>query len=389
MRAYLQVNLKALKENIKILSRFFADQDSFFCPIVKANAYGHGALQVATSAKSEGVRNLGVISLEEALELKSLSQEMNIYILGPLDKGQMDIIGEGNFIPVVGRWEDLENLSKLSKKEIPFHIKFNLGMNRLGFSLSETEALIRYVQGTPYLKLKGVSSHLSEGERAGMGKNGKPNSTAQEINRFENLCKKFEQSFPNNGLKFHLLNSAGGWAVWSHSRWNNYMGFRPGLCLYGIKPKVIFYSEESKKKYHSVQLKPVSMLKAFIIESRVLSPGQSVSYGRTWMAKKKTALAVVSIGYADGFPYPLSNKAEVLFRGEKAPVVGRVCMDFFMIDVTKILKKAVKIQNGEEVVIFGSQKNNFISLEEQAEKAGSIPYQILTGLRSRVRRVYV
>lgn len=405
MRACLEVDIKALKENIRILSSFFGGK-CFFCPMIKANGYGHGARTLAKIIQSIGFKKLGVISVEEALELKSVSKNLEIYIFGPFCSNQVDVIGENNFIPVVGQWEELKSLGQYSKKEISFHIKINLGMNRLGFSLQEVSALMDYIQNTPRLKLKGVASHLHEGETAGMEEKQniegikftfskhqetalerEKNHTGQKINQFKSVCDKFKTCFPGNGLQFHLLNSAGGWAVWSHSLEDSYLGFRPGICLYGIKPKVCFYSEEAKKKYHSVKLKPVSQLKAFVVQSRVLSPGQSVSYGKTWTARRKTVVAVVSMGYADGFPYQLSNKTEVLFRGKKVPVIGRVCMDFFMIDVTAL--KGSEICKGEEVVIFGSQEKHFISVEEQAEKASSIPYEILTGLGSRVRRIYV
>ena len=411
MRACLEVDLKAFKKNMEILSGL-PERKCFFCPMIKANGYGHGARDLAKTIQSMGFKKMGVISVEEALELKSVSKNMEIYIFGPFFPNQIDVIGENQFIPVVGQWEDLKSLGDhFPKKEIPFHIKINMGMNRLGFSLYEVSALMNYIQNTPHLKLTGVSSHLQEGEKAGMeehktaeeeSKGIKPvsskkqetllkkekNNTSQQIDQFKSVCDEFRTCFPTNNLEFHLLNSTGGWAVWSHSLWDSYLGFRPGISLYGIKPEVFFYSEEAKKKYHSVKLRPVCRLKSFVVQSRVLSAGQSVSYRKTWTARKKTVLAVVSMGYADGFPYQLSNKAEVLFRGKKVPVIGRVCMDFFMIDVTAVLEET-EIRKGEEVVIFGSQENLFISLEEQAEKAGSIPYEILTGLGNRVRRIYV
>ena len=128
-------------------------------------------------------------------------------------------------------------------------------------------------------------------------------------------------------------------------------------------------------------------MKSFVVQSHILQPGQSVSYGKEWTAGEKSVLAVVSMGYGDGLPYGLSNKAEVLFRGERVPIVGRVCMDFFMIDITKVLKEK-EVYRGEEVVVFGFQNSNFISIEEQAQKAGSIPYEILTGLGRRVHRIF-
>ena len=380
MRACLEVNTQALSENVQILSDL-AGKNSFFCPMIKANSYGHGAWAVAKSLRSIGCKRFGVISIEEGVQLKSFSKEMDIYIFGSYDKSQIDVIDSYGFTPVVGQWADLKNLLDSKKKEIPFHIKFNLGMNRLGFQLSEMSSVVEYIQSYSRLKLKGICSHLNEGEKV--------DKTIQRTVSFKGICHYFQNFFSGKKLQFHLLGSAGWWALWSHSKLEPNLGFRPGICLYGIKPPVIFESEKARRKYNSVSLKNVSVLKSFVVQSRVLSSGQSVSYGGTWTARKRSVLAVVSMGYADGLPYRLSNKADVLFRGKRVPIVGRICMDFFMIDVTMVVDKQEEVNKGEEVVIFGSQENNFISVEEQAEKANSIPYELLTCLGNRVHREYL
>ena len=380
MRACLEVNVQAFSENVRMLSNL-AGPDGFFCPMIKADGYGHGALAIAKNLQSMGCKKLGVISVEEGLQLKSISHEMDIYVFGSYDKDQIDVIDSCRFIPVVGQWTDLKNLLESKKEEIPFHIKFNLGMNRLGFRLSEMSSIAEYIQSYPRLKLKGVCSHLSEG--------GNVHKTLQRIISFKDICRYFQSFFPSEKLPCHLLGSAGWWSLWSHFKLEPSLGFRPGICLYGIKPPVIFESEEAKKRYDSVSLKNVSVLKSFVVQSRVLSTGQSVSYEGTWTARTPSVLAVVSMGYADGLPYRLSNKADVLFRGKRVPIVGRVCMDFFMIDVTTVVGSQEEVGKGEEVVIFGSQGNNFISIEEQAEKAGSIPYELLTRLGNRVHRKHL
>lgn len=381
MRACLEINTSAFFENINTLLSL-SGKNSFFCPMIKTNSYGHGALDMAKILKSKGLKKIGVVSIEEALELKSLSEEMAIYIFGPFDEKEVHLISTHGFIPVVGQWENLKELSTL-KKEIPLHIKFNLGMNRLGFKESETTDLIDYIQSHPSLKLTGLCSHLNEGEKAGADQD-----TIKQIRSFQNIVSRFQSVFSHQGLQSHLLGSAGWWALWSHSQGDPSLGFRPGICLYGVKPPVFFKSEEIKKKYDSIKLKKVSCLKSFVVQSHNLSAGQSVSYGKEWTAQKESVLAVVSMGYGDGLPYRLSNKAEVLFRGGRVPIVGRICMDFFMIDITKVVG-AEEVYRGEEVVIFGSQNNNFISIEEQAQKAGSIPYEFLTGLGRRVHRVFL
>ena len=384
MRSCLEVDTRALSENVKTLLNL-TGHSPFFCPMIKADAYGHGALAIAKTLKLSGVKKLGVVSFEEALHLKSFLKETEIYIFGPLEKTHINTIHPFPFIPVVGQWEDLSNLSNSKKKEIPIHIKFNLGMSRLGFQTSEVSTLADYIKLSSCLKLTGICSHLNEGETASLGDK---HHTSEQINIFKNICYQFKNYFSDQVLHYHLLNSASAWTLWSHSLVDPDLGFRPGISLYGIKPPIVFNSETAKKKYCSKDLINVSCLKSFVVQSRTINTNQSVSYGQTWTAKKKSKIAIVSMGYADGLPYQLSNKAEVLFRGRKAPIVGRICMDFFMIDITQIWK-GKEVKKGEEVIIFGHQYDNFISIQEQAKKANSIPYEFLTGLGNRVKRIYI
>ena len=422
MRACLTVDLKALKHNVKILSK--KNQTGFFCPIVKANAYGHGALQITKALCQAGVKQVGVVSIEEALELNQTARKpvsfekgatweafsscpknsnrgfsnkisvtplMDIYILGPFYKDQIPWLSLYGFIPIVGGWNNLKALAhfaKTAKKPISFHLKFNTGMNRFGFLPSEKEQVLRYIQKHPALKLKGLASHLSQGEGAGSQTKG---SAVKQIHSFKKVCGFFKTSLPKTNIDTHLLNSEGWFALWchglNHSNKDCDLGFRPGIALYGVKPPVDFLSHKAKKKYHSLDLRPIACLKAFVVHSYTVSRKQKVSYGGEWQAKQKSTLAVVSMGYADGLPYRLYKEGEVLFRGKKAPIAGRICMDFFMIDVSHQAREG-EIKKGEEVVIFGSQKKNFISVKDQAKKAGSIPEEFLTRLGPRVVKIY-
>ena len=386
MRACLEVNLKALKQNIKILSQIAGS--GFFCPIVKANAYGMGALSVTQALWSMGLKQVGVVSIEEALELKSLGLDRDIYILGPLNKNQIPGIILHGFIPLIGEWESLKWLKEFSYimgKPVSFHLKFNTGMNRFGFWAEEKEEIFKYLQKNPLLQAKGLASHLSYGESAGSQESG---SAFQQIQIFKTIVDFFKSSSPQQKWDIHLLNSSGGVALWCHGHTQTLsLGFRPGISLYGIKPPVDFFSKEAFEKYSALPLKPVVCLKSFVVHSYSLLPGQKVSYGGEWKAKKKSTLAVVSMGYADGLPYRLYKQGEVLFRGERVPIAGRICMDFFMIDVTHQAQQK-EIQKGEEVIIFGQRKKNFIAVEEQTKKVGSIPEEFLTCLSRRVQRCY-
>ncbi len=388
MRACLTVDLKALKHNLKLLSTLTQRAKGFFCPVIKANAYGHGALEVGELLCSAGIRQAGVVSVEEALELRGLAGDMDIYILGPCPKDQMPCLGLYGFIPLVGGWKELEALadfSSVGKKPVSFHLKFNTGMNRFGFLPSERAKVLAFIQKHEGLKLKGLASHLSDGEKAGSQKGG---SAFQQVQSFKNLSDFFKNALAGSRLDIHLLNSAGWFALFCHNLTEDLsLGFRPGIALYGVKPPVDFLSSSAKKKYGALPLKPVACLKSFVVRSYRLSHGERVSYGGEWRATGPSTLAVVSLGYADGMPYRLFKGGEVLFRGRRAPIAGRICMDFFMIDVTQQAREGA-VRNGEEVVVFGRQKNHFISVEEQVEKAGSIPEEFLTRIGPRVQKIY-
>ena len=387
MRACLEVDLKYLTDNIKTLHSLgekLSDDSSkqpqgiFFCPMVKANSYGHGVVEVAHTLKKSGVTRVGVISFEEAMEIKETG--LTVYVFGPYPPEHIELMDHHSFIPVVGRWEDLKALLHSKQKQIPFHIEFNMDMNRTGFELCEATELIEYIKKYPALILRGVASHLSTGEDLA--------SDFHSISKqFRDTLTLFKNSFPKWNLNIHLLNSAGFFSVWSHSLDDLDLGFRPGISLYGIKPRIQFLSVSAEKKYQSLDLKPVSCLKSFVVQVRSISPGETVSYCKTWTASRKSTVAVVSMGYADGMPYHSSNTIEVLLRGKRVPVIGRICMDFFMIDATEVAREG-ELEKGEEVVIFGSQQKASISVTEQADKLQTIPYQLMTGLGKRVVRVY-
>ena len=384
MRACLEISLKNFSDNVKTLYQANKLKKSFFCPIIKANSYGHGVLTLARVIKDAGIHRIGVVSFEEAFQLKELAGTMEIYIFGPCHPDQMQLCNTHHFIPVIGQWDQLQSLAKLKSSTV-FHLKFNTGMNRFGFHPSEKEKVADYIKKNLTLKLSGLASHLNEGEQAASNK--KNMWAIQQIHLFKQLVQFFKQSFPDQTLHTHLLASAGWLSLWSHDQQDPSFGFRPGICLYGIKPPLQFFSKSAEQAYHSIHLKPVSCLKAFILEFHHLSAGQPVSYGNQYITKKKSIVAIVSMGYADGLPYHLSHKGEVLFRGQRVPIIGPICMDCFMIDVTEASQTGA-IQKGEEVVIFGQQQGQIITVEEQAEKADSIPKEFFTQLGNRVQRVY-
>ena len=382
MRACLEINLSNFIENIHTLTRFINNKQSFFCPMVKADAYCHGATTMVTAIRQAGIKTIGVISLEDAVKYKNLIPDLNIYIFSPYKADDIQLMDTYHFIPVVGQWDNLKVLTRSKRKCIPFHLKLNTGLNRFGFHFSEMSKILEYIQKHPSLQLTGLASHLSEGGKIAI----ENSEAAQQIQFFKKTCDFFQKHLPHQRLQNHLLSTAGWLALWTHSKHDPHLGFRPGMCLYGIKAPVVFSSKEAEKKYETFPLKPISCLKSFVVHSYTLPAGEPISYAGTWVTKRKSKLAVVSMGYADGIPYSLFNKGQVLFRGKRAPIVGRIYMDFFTIDITNIADQG-EIQNGEEVVIFGYQENSFISLKEQSDKANSIPEELFTRLGHRVHKI--
>ena len=410
-RAILEINLDLLKKNAVQLQSMTAQ--AFFCPMLKANAYGHGAVFAAQALYDVGVKQVGVLTSEEALPIKKLLPNMDVLIFKPLlSKEDLSWIAEKHLIPVCSNWIDLKNLGQLQKK-IRIHLKFDTGFSRLGFKLDSIQKLLEFLKNNSQIKLEGVGSHLVSGEELW----DKSSFSFSQLKKFLDLVK----FFPNK--KNHILNSPALISQFVHQSSSSPqktqplesppdlqdlsfpqkqesdpasqtlsnafdLGARPGISLYGIKTKVFFQNHKAKEKWNQLQLQAVSRLKSQIAALKDLEKGDSVSYGRHWTAPRKSKIAVVSLGYADGFFRALGKKREVLFRDQKTPVVGAVCMDFFMIDLTDI-KGEKPIELGEEVIIFGKAKNSALPIEEQAAALNTIPYELFSSLGSRVKRVYI
>ena len=272
-------------------------------------------------------------------------------------------------------WRDLEYLARKGSSRV--HIKFNTGFSRLGFEVSEAERLKRFFVKHPHLKVEGVCSQLLSGEELGR----KTSASSRQVEKIKDMISLF--SVKRN----HLFNTAALLSSVCHGEGEG-LGSRPGIGLYGVKPKIAFARPEAEKKWRSISLKPVSTLKSRVVAARKLEKGEAVSYEGTWKAARPSVIAVVSLGYGDGFPRALSSpQGRILFRGREAPVAGRVCMDFFMADVTDV--SGPLPDPGEEVVIFGPQKNSSISVEEQAAKASTLPHDLFVRLGERVERKYI
>lgn len=340
--------------------------------VVKANAYGHGAVQVARVLEGEGVAMLGVALVEEGIELRSGGVKAPILVMGGSYEGGYALMVEHRLTPTLFRREHIQGLiaaAQRSGKPATAHLKLDTGMSRLGVQreeLPEFLTLLRGARGS--IELEGFLSHFANADIQGDA------LTVRQNTQFrEGLARVRDAGF--NPRFRHLSNSAGLLAQGSDGLDINLV--RPGLLLYGLLPDAWLGG--------SVELKRVVEWKTGVMHLKQVEPGTAVSYGGTWTAKRPSQIATLPIGYADGFSRVYSGKASVLVHGKRAPVVGRVTMDMCMIDVTDI----PEVKVGDEVVILGGQGGQRIDAEELADLAQTLHYEVLCSLGARVPRLLV
>ncbi len=378
-KTYAEINLKNLKSNLDRLRLNFRDE--YLCPMVKANAYGHGDIQVARCLEKWGVKQLGVCLIEEGLILRKAGIKTQILVFRGFDLEGAKVILENQMTPVVSQWKHLDHLESAAKQVTSVHLKFDTGMNRLGFSVHEAQKLFDYFWQNKKLRAEAILTHLSNGED-GFQEEG---ATQDQLQMFQPVIDLFKAL----NVKVHVLNSAGILSSLKlrsekntqHRLASQAWGLRPGLMLYGYNPIEADFN---------FQIKPVMSLKSVAGVFRQLKKGQGVSYGSTWRAPKDSVIAVVPMGYADGMHRLLSNKGEALFLDQRVPIVGQICMDFLMLDVTEVAKQqSFDTEKEHEIIFFGtSASGHFISAAELAKKAGTIPWEILTSISERVPRQY-
>ncbi|MBK9294624.1 MAG: alanine racemase [Oligoflexia bacterium] len=352
---FAEVNLQTLAQNYLTLQQLAGETG--LIPMVKADAYGHGDIQVAKVCERLGAKFLGVALIEEGVKLRLNGIQTPILVFGFFDSIGADAIVKYRLTPVLSEPAQFEFLktSLHESASYPVHVKFNTGMHRLGFEPSQLNEVIDFFEQSNFLKLEGICSHFLSTE-----------AFDSQENIFQNVIKILKSKLNQNFLT-HISNSAG---IIKGLK-NRYDLARPGISLYG---------------YGSDKVKPVLSLKSTVSLLRNVKKGEVVSYGAQWKAPKDSLIAVVALGYADGMPRNLSNLAEVLINSTRCPVRGVICMDYFMVDVSHI---ADHVAVGDEIVIIGSQKDESITAEELAKNAHTISYEILTGIQVRVPRVFV
>lgn len=336
-------------------------------PIVKADAYGHGMLNVAKALVSRGsCHTLAVATLEEAIELrKKIPYAISIIVLSGYWPHQAEAFVKYRLIPVIHSLDHLKSL-QLRKTLPEIHLKVDTGMNRLGLQLDEISEAIHILKKIG-IKLSGLGTHFAESDKS------TSSFTDEQIKRFEKVYQELQMSkLLHTDAKIHLANSS---AI-LRGKWGPSVAVRPGLSLYGISPNPHLKGSED--------LVPILTWKARVITSKTIKKGETVGYGRTYRAKKTEQISIVSIGYADGFPRSLSNTGYVILGGKKVPVRGRVSMDLLAVDST-----GLEMRDGSQVVLIGKQQRQEISAWDLAHWADTIPYEILCGISARVPRIYL
>jgi alanine racemase len=352
------IDLKALEENILEIRRIAGNRK--LISIIKDNAYGHGARKVIE--KIDSYSSLyGVANVKEALNLKRYTDKPFLILGGFLPKEVKYF--DNKLIPVVYDLESIKILTKHDKK-LYIHLEFDTGMGRTGFSIEEIGSLIETIKKSKNIIVKGIMAHLACAESDEM-------YTNKQINRFYDIIEKLKKS----GIYFedvHISNSAGMFYKFD----DIINAIRPGIMIYGSYP--------SKKYENLIKLKPVMTFKSHIIFIKKVDRGTPISYGCTFKTKRKSLIATVSAGYGDGYPRNLSNKGVVYVEKKGlAPVVGTVCMDMFMIDVTELSY----VKKGDSVVLWG-QGHSEVHPDVVAKRADTISYELFCHLPDRVKRVY-
>jgi alanine racemase len=361
-RCWAEIETAALRHNAQVAQSRFSDGVSLLA-VIKANGYGHGLTAVA-AALANDVDLFGVANVEEAIEARSAAAHP-VLILGPALPNERSEIVQRHFIPSISSSAEAREFSQVAgNTNVQLNCKIDTGMGRMGIAEADAVNELRAIAALPNVEIHGISTHLPVADEDAA-------YTHAQLERFSALVAQIRKAVPGI-YKVHVLPSAG------------VLGFaesgseivRAGLMLYGVSPQPQFQSE----------LRPALTLKTRIALLRELPAGSSISYGRTFTTHRPTRVATLAAGYADGIPRLISNRdAAVLIGGRRCPILGRITMDLTMADVTEVPNAKV----GDEALLIGRQGNEEITARELAERASTIPWEIFTGIGSRVARVYL
>ncbi|MGB9791452.1 MAG: alanine racemase [Thermacetogeniaceae bacterium] len=367
--AWAEIDLDALAHNVREIRRVTHPKAQIMA-VVKANGYGHGVEPVSRTALCNGADWLGVALLQEAVLLREKGINAPLVILGYTPDEDVEDVVAYDIAQTIFTWEGALAMAAAAKrlgKIAKIHIKIDTGMGRLGFPpTKETVETIFRIAHLPGVEVEGIYTHFAAADEADKS------FTEEQFSRFIWIIKQLVARGVYIRWK-HCANSA----ALLDLQYTHLDLVRPGIVLYGLFPS-------PEVRHDTVRLIPVMSLKARVAFVKEVPAGTSISYGRTYVAKEPKRIATVPLGYADGYSRLLSNRGEVLIKGKRAPVVGRVCMDQIMVDVTHI----PDVVQGDEVVLLGRQGEEEITAEEIAERIGTINYEVVCMISERVPRIY-
>jgi alanine racemase len=362
------IDLGAYRHNLGAVRSYIGDKARIIA-IVKADAYGHGLVPIAQQAAQEKVAMIGVATVEEGLHLREAGIETPILVLFQPDSDALGAIIEHRLTLMIADAATAELLGEMAhrvNRVVRVHCQVDSGMGRQGFALETAAQDIQYLTRISHIDIEGIATHFPTAE--------KPEDpfTYNQIKTFKQLLKQLDKQ----GIPYEMSHAANSAAVVNyHSAVFDLV--RTGLMTYGVWPSLAPAPQNP--------LKPVLRWETRVTQVRYLEPGSSVGYGRTYTTESRMRAAILPVGYADGYKHSLSNKADVLIRGKRCPVRGSVCMDQIVIDVSDL----DEVHNGDVATLIGRDGGEIVTPEELARHANTIPYDILTGIGTRVPREYV
>jgi len=362
---YADINLNALEHNLKQI-RQVIDPKVMVLATVKANAYGHGIVEISRFL-ADKVDYLGVAYVEEGVLIRKGGIKTPILILGnTLHEGLKKALEYELQVTVTDEQTAIKinEIASSMKKRAAIQIKIDTGMGRLGFWHKDAFETIKKIYDLKHIEIKGIYTHLSSVDKD-------HDFTLKQLERFNHIIKSVETAKINIDI-YHAANSL----ATLHYKEAHFNLVRPGIILYGVYPDIA-----SKR---IINVKPILTLKTKVIYIKDVEAGRSISYGRTYIAKRDMRIATLPVGYADGYTHLLTHKAKVLIKGKEVAVIGDICMDQIMIDVSSIDSLVL----GDEVILIGESGGKEINVEKLAQAAGTIPYELLCWIGDRVKRIY-
>jgi alanine racemase len=362
---YVEVDLCRISDNYHAIQKQVAP--AAVMPILKANAYGHGLVEVARHLETLDVPYLGVAFLEEGILLREAGIKTPILVLGGILDNQVPIFLDYDLTLTASSVEKLSQIDRAAQAKsltAKVHLKIDTGMERIGVHYYSASSLLEASLNCEHCLVEGIFSHFANSDSADLS------SAETQLERFEKVLDFYRERDLTPPMR-HMANSG---AILQVPQ-SHFDMVRAGILLFGIYP--------SAEVPHSVAVKPALSWKSRVVYFKVVKPGHPVSYGSTWQSDHMVRVVTVPVGYGDGYFRSLSNKTQVIIRGKKYPVVGRVCMDQMMVNI-----EWESAYNGDEVILIGESGSEAITCDQLAKWAGTIPYEVLTNINTRVPRVY-